>query len=131
MDNPQKSVKLLSSSEELAEDILRDKSEMVALDRRRNSNREGIRALTKQTAKKSWITLGPILVKMPTDTAKEFLQSDQVVTETEINKLHSDLKIKVNKLRDLEFEDPVPGISLNPLSRDEMNAVQQIFGKSV
>ena len=131
MENPEKTVQQLSCTEELAEDILRDRSEMVALDQRRNHNREGIRALSKLKVRSSWVSIGPVLVKMPTATATEYLQMDQVATNAEINKLHSNLKVKVNKLRDLEFQDPVSGFNLNPLSREEMNAIQQVYGKSV
>ena len=46
-----------------------------------------------------------------------------------MNKLRSDLKVKVNKLRDLEHTSPVPGLMLNPMSREEMNAVGQTLGR--
>ena len=57
----------------LGEEILHDKQEVVALDRRRNQNREALRALY-QSGGKTWLTLGSLLVKMPGDKAKELLE---------------------------------------------------------
>lgn len=57
--------------------------------------------------------------------------ADQRECNTAINKLRSDLKIKVNELRDLELAPPVPGLMLEPMSRKEMDAIGQILGRSV
>jgi len=56
------------------------------------------------------------------------LFTDQVQLDTQINKLRSELKVKVNTLRDMEFQSPVPGLMLNPLSRSEISAMGQIMG---
>lgn len=47
----------------------------------------------------------------------------------EINKIRSDLKIKVNELRDLEHTPPVPGLMLTPMSSSEMSAMNKVLGK--
>lgn len=73
MENPKLTIKQLHAIELEAESILRDKTEIVALDKRRNGNREALRALTKEKEKKTWVTLGPILVKMPVTTANSLL----------------------------------------------------------
>jgi len=57
------------------------------------------------------------------------LFTDQVQLDTQINKLRSELKVKVNTLRDMEFQSPVPGLMLNPLSRSELSAMGQIMGR--
>ena len=54
---------------------------------------------------------------------------DQVEADVEINKLRSNLKVKVNDLRDLEHQNPVPGLMLKALSPAEMNAVGQALGR--
>lgn len=128
MEDPIKGLQALVPVEELADEILRDKSEIVALDRRRNENREGLRALKKVAEKKVWITVGPFLVRMPCEKAKTILEDDQKTADIEINKIRSDLKVKVNKLRDFEFKEPVPGLNLKPLSKDEFSAVGQVLG---
>jgi len=73
LENPQRSLEYLEEVEKLGEEILRDKQEVVALDRRRNQNREALRALC-QDGGKTWLTLGSLLVKMPGDKAKELLE---------------------------------------------------------
>ncbi|XP_014253053.1 p53 and DNA damage-regulated protein 1 [Cimex lectularius] len=129
MEDLQKSLRELVGIESLAEEILRDKAEVVSIDKKRNSNREGIRQLMKSNEKKTWMTLGPILVKMPSDKVRNMLEKDQKVLDIEINKVRSDLKVKVNKLRDLEYNDPLKGFDLKPLSRQEMSAVGQALGR--
>jgi len=57
------------------------------------------------------------------------LFTDQVQLDTQINKLRSELKVKVNTLRDMEFQLPVAGLMLNPLSRSELSAMGQIMGR--
>ncbi|XP_054278868.1 p53 and DNA damage-regulated protein 1 [Macrosteles quadrilineatus] len=128
MENPKLTLKQLHAAELQADSILRDRAEIVDLDRRRNSNREALRALSKEKGKKTWFTLGPILVKLPVSTASDLLNKDQVTINSEINKLRSELKVKVNDLRDLEFEDPVPGLNLKPMTREEMSAINQVLG---
>lgn len=129
MDNPNKSLQHLEEVESLGEEILTDRSEIVALDKRRQDNREGLRALSKCTDKKTWMALGPLLIKLPKEKAQDLMQKDQVQVDAEINKLRSNLKVKVNNLRDLEHQNPVPGLMLNALSPAEMNAVGQIIGR--
>ncbi|KYN35187.1 p53 and DNA damage-regulated protein 1 [Trachymyrmex septentrionalis] len=130
----------LEKVENKAGEILTDREEIVALDKRRNDDRVGMRALQKQSHEKTWITVGPLLLKMSSKAAKELLeknnfklaeQENQRECDTAINKLRSDLKIKVNELRDLELIPPVPGLMLEPMSYKEMNAIGQILGRSV
>lgn len=58
-----------------------------------------------------------------------FFFTDQVQLDTQINKLRSELKVKVNTLRDMEFQSPVPGLMLSPLSRAELSAMGQTMGR--
>ncbi|PNF35466.1 p53 and DNA damage-regulated protein 1 [Cryptotermes secundus] len=141
LENPQHSLEYLEEVERLGEEIVRDKQEVVALDRRRNQNREALRALHRPDHGKTWLTLGSLLIKTPTNKAKELLEhgnmwiealclsTDQVQLDMQINKLRSDLKVKVNRLRDMEFQSPVPGLMLSPLTRSELSAVGQVIGR--
>nr|XP_031847158.1 G patch domain and ankyrin repeat-containing protein 1 homolog [Nomia melanderi] len=126
----QMALKHLQLVEEKAGEILTDRQEIVALDKRRNDDRVGMRALQKEKHKKAWVTIGPLLFKMPSKTAEELLIKDQKECDIEINKLRSDLKIKVNELRDLELNPPVPGLMLKPMSHKEMSAIKQIWGQN-
>lgn len=44
--------------------------------------------------------------------------------------MRSDLKVKVNELRDLELNPPIPGLMLQPMSHGEMSAIKQVLGQS-
>ncbi|XP_076657937.1 p53 and DNA damage-regulated protein 1 isoform X2 [Halictus rubicundus] len=125
-----KALKHIELVEEKAGEILTDRQEIIALDIRRNDDRVGMRALQKQKSKKTWVTLGPLLFKMPSKTAEELLAKDQTECDIEINKLRSNLKIKVNELRDLELDPPVAGLMLQPMSHKEMSAIKQIYGEN-
>jgi len=157
MSEHQRLLEHLEKVEDKAGEILTDRKEIIALDKRRNDDRIGIRALQKHSHEKTWITVGPLLLKMPSKAAEELLEKGKVLKEKEIylhsiififcnniigisdqrecstaiNKLRSDLKIKVNELRDLELTPPVPGLMLEPMSHTEMDAMRQVLGRSV
>ncbi|CAK9831153.1 p53 and DNA damage-regulated protein 1 [Anthophora retusa] len=124
----QQALKHIQQVEEKAGEILTDRQEIIALDKRRNDDRVGMRALQKENCKKTWVTVGPLLIKMPSKIAEELLVKDQRECDIEINKLRSNLKVKVNELRDLELNPPVPGLMLEPMSHNEMSAIKQILG---
>ncbi|XP_050481893.1 G patch domain and ankyrin repeat-containing protein 1 homolog isoform X2 [Bombus huntii] len=125
-----RALKHIQQVEEKANEILTDRQEIIALDKRRNNDRVGMRALQKQNCEKHWVTIGPLLLKMPSKTAEELLAEDQRECNIEINKLRSNLKIKVNELRDLELNPPVPGLMLQPMSHQEMSVIKQILGQN-
>lgn len=62
--------------ESQAEKILNEKSEIISLDKIRNNNRMAIRALMncKIPQGKTWMAVGPIMVKVSIEKAKEILQ---------------------------------------------------------
>lgn len=64
----------LEKVENKAGEILTDREEIVALDKRRNDDRVGMRALQKQLHEKTWITIGPLLLKMSSKAAEELLE---------------------------------------------------------
>lgn len=74
MNDHQKLLEHLEQVEYKAGEILTDRGEIVALDKRRNDDRVGMRALQKETCKKTWITVGPLLLKIPSETALELLE---------------------------------------------------------
>lgn len=126
----EKLFKHLHEVEMKAGEILTDRQEIVALDKRRNEDRMGMRALEKDKSKKTWISVGPLLLKMPNEKARELLVQDQKECDVAINKLRSNLKIKVNELRDLELNPQVPGMMLQALSHKEMSAMKQVLGQN-
>ncbi|XP_047366665.1 p53 and DNA damage-regulated protein 1 isoform X2 [Vespa velutina] len=128
MKEQQELLQHLEQVEAKAGEILTDRQEIIALDKRRNDDRVGMRALQKANSEKTWMTIGPMLLKMSSKTAEELLLKDQKQCDIEVNKLRSDLKIKVNELRDLELNPPVPGLMLKPMAYKEMSAMNQVLG---
>ncbi|XP_055917833.1 uncharacterized protein LOC129950069 [Eupeodes corollae] len=122
----EKIVEIITATEEVADEILVNKQELVALDKRRQYTREAIREIEKNCPdeKKLWITLGSTLVKMERNKALELLKNDQVVIAAEINKIRSDQKILVNKHRDLEQLSPYSGANLKPMDKKDFDALK-------
>jgi len=125
----------LREVEELAEDILSDRQEIVDLDRKRNANREALSALDKQAktgwkgdATKTWLSLNNCFIQLPNKTAVSLLKKDQVKLDVEVNKLRSNLKDKVNDLNDKEGKPELKGFGLKALNKDELTAVKQTLG---
>lgn len=119
MEDQEKVLNYLVSAEKLADEILSDKREIVMLDKRRNQNREALRDLGKSTQRKCWVTVGSVLIKHNLEATRSLLGADQQQLNIDISKLRSDLKVKVNQLRDLEMQPPVPGLMLVPMSQKE------------
>lgn len=68
-----KSLQLLIETERVADQIMQNKQEIIELDKRRQGNREALRAVEKSDEKKAWVTVGPMLVKMGKDKAVQLL----------------------------------------------------------
>lgn len=121
------SLQKFTELEELAEEIIEDKHQIVELDKRRNTNREAERALKKldtKLASKSWVCIGNIFVKLPNSHVQEMLQQDHKSLDVEISKLRSDLKPKVSKLHELEGLPEVKGFDLTALTQDDFLNLQ-------
>jgi len=123
----------LRELEELAEDILSDRQEVVDLDRKRHANREALSALDKQAKQswkaeqtKTWISLNNCFIQLPNATATKMLKKDQVRLDVEINKLRSDLKVKVNSLHEKEGRPELKGFGLKALDSQELRAIKQV-----
>ncbi|CAH1793670.1 unnamed protein product [Owenia fusiformis] len=118
----------LGESEMAAEDVLTDRQTIVDLDRKRNKTREALRSLQKdKETEKTWLCMGNMFLKLPKPKAKEMLQKDFDQLDEEINKLRKNLKIKVDKLRDIEQEDSLKGFHLQPLSKEELKAIDSVL----
>jgi len=125
-----KLLQLLADVEEAAEEVMSARQEIIDLDRKRNSNREAIRALEKMAkdhykgdSSKAWLAMGNSFFRLPNKGAVEMLRTDQTNLDISVNKLRSELKDKVNKLRELEGRESLKGFGLKALSKDELSAV--------
>ncbi|XP_033101552.1 p53 and DNA damage-regulated protein 1-like [Anneissia japonica] len=119
-----------SELEELAEDILSDKHQVVELDKKRNKNREALRALAKmqpneksKKEKNVWVCFGNMFVKMPVTTTQQVLSDDQKQLDKGIEELRNGLKPKVARLRDMEGEKEAKGFDLQCLSKSDLKTV--------
>lgn len=74
MDNPSKIMEILVKTEKVADQIMQNKQEIVALDKRRQSTREALRDLNKSEETKTWITIGSLLVKVDKNKGLELLK---------------------------------------------------------
>lgn len=66
----------------MADQVLVNKQELVALDKRRQQNREAIRELEKMSEKfekKVWTTIGSMLVKLDKAKALELLKKGTIL----------------------------------------------------
>lgn len=123
MNDQEKVLKYLVSVEKLAEEILADKREIIELDKRRNHNREALRGVITSQQPQCWVTVGSVLIKHDVEKTKCLLEEDQKQLNIDINKLRCDLKVKMNSLRDLEMQPPIPGLMLVPMSPKEADGM--------
>ncbi|KAH8375434.1 uncharacterized protein LOC110181061 [Drosophila serrata] len=119
-----KSIELITETEELADKILSNKQELQAMDKRRQDTRQAMRLINKSEDKKCWITIGSMLVKVQREKALELLKKDQEQIEQQINLMYSEQKVLVNKHRDLEFKSPYSGTHLKALDKKEFDALK-------
>ncbi|XP_046289850.1 p53 and DNA damage-regulated protein 1 isoform X2 [Marmota monax] len=121
-------LKYLVEVEELAEEVLADKQQIVDLDTKRNQNREGLRALQKDLSLSDVIVcFGNMFIKMSHPQTKEMIEKDQDRLDKEIEKLRKQLKVKVNRLFEAQGKPELKGFNLNPLNRDELKALKVIL----
>lgn len=99
LTNEQKCLQIIKSTETVADKILMNKQELVALDKRRQENRQAIRRLendgkedSEETEKqqknkkkrKVWITIGSLLVKMELEKALKLLKRGNFAVDCKI-----------------------------------------------
>ena len=125
---------LLVDIEKTAEDILTKKQEIIDLDRKRNSNREAIRALEasakvhyKKDDSKCWLAMGNSFFRLPNKNAVNMLKNDQIKLDNSVNKLRSDLRDEVILLREKEGKEELKGFGLKAISKEELNAVNGVI----
>uniref|UniRef100_A0A8C7EUG9 P53 and DNA damage regulated 1 n=1 Tax=Neovison vison TaxID=452646 RepID=A0A8C7EUG9_NEOVI len=122
-------LRYLVEVEELAEEVLADKRQIVDLDTKRNQNREGLRALQKDLSLSEdvMVCFGNMFIKMPHSQTKEMIEKDQDHLDKEIEKLRKQLKVKVNRLFEAQGKPELKGFNLNPLNQDELKALKIIL----
>ncbi|XP_044517483.1 p53 and DNA damage-regulated protein 1 [Gracilinanus agilis] len=122
-------LRYLGEVEELAEEVLADKQQIVDLDLKRNQNREALRALQRDPSPsdKVMVCFGNMFIKLPRPRTKDMIQKDQEHLDEEIEKLRKQLKGKVNRLLEAQGKPELKGFNLKPLSQEEMRALNVIL----
>ncbi|XP_072487731.1 p53 and DNA damage-regulated protein 1 [Notamacropus eugenii] len=119
----------LGEVEELAEEVLADKQQIVDLDLKRNQNREALRALQRDPSQsdKVMVCFGNMFIKLPRPRTKDMIEKDQEHLDEEIEKLRKQLKRKVSRLLEAQGKPELKGFNLKPLSQEEMRALNVIL----
>merc|ERR1712137_613739 len=83
---------------------------MVDLDRKRNSNREALAALKKDTPlveevgnePRTWFCTGSIFLRLPQSQATSLIRNDQATLDSQIREAQEGLKVKIQRLQEIE-----------------------------
>ncbi|XP_059470469.1 p53 and DNA damage-regulated protein 1 [Neocloeon triangulifer] len=120
----------LIATNRAAEDVLANRHALIDVDRRRQSMRAASRAIDNNPDQRVTLLTGAVMLNLPKTDVQNILKKDLQELDIESNRIRSELKEKVNLVQELEFKDPLKGYDLKPLSRTEMSAVGQAFGRS-
>ncbi|XP_074604385.1 pdrg1 prefoldin-like subunit [Brevipalpus obovatus] len=118
---------LLQESERLGEKILADREMMVEFDRRRNKNREALRAIEKQSQDKVWLNFANMFVRTEKSKAQDIIKRDQESINSNIDKTRNAIKDNMVKLSTLEGKKEHEMFKLNPLSSKEVSAMSSVL----
>lgn len=120
---------LMQKSEVLGEKALRDKEELVQMDRIRNKNREALNALKRVPEKETvYLCVGNMFFKQRVPTATKLIQDDQKQVNEHIEKLRRQLKDNVQQIQEMEDKgEQFAKFNLNPLTRDEMKSFSVVM----
>ena len=120
-------VTALAEAEHLAEDILMEKQHIIDYDRRRNLNREAINAMKNgslQKVRKIWVNFGDVFIELPKARTFDIVTTEQKELDKSIDDSRQDLKVKMEKLLELQGEQLSPGFKLKSLNNtDDINFI--------
>ena len=120
----------LKRSENLGEEVLADQQQVVELDKRRQTNRQAIRAVkNEKEERKMWVMMGNEFVKVERKVLESWLENDQKVLDKEINSIRDGLKSKVQALKQLEGEKIPKGFFLEAMSKNDLSNIGSVTGK--
>ena len=114
---------LLRESEHSGELVLRERAELVHMDRLSNKNREALNSLKRQPDTDSvYLCTGNMFMKHRVSHAKEIIQKDQKEIEENVKKFREDIQKNVEQIHVIENKGDrfSAAFNLNPLSNEEM-----------
>ena len=75
--------------------------------------------------------MGNCFFELPQNKSLELVKQDQNRLDTEINKLRSDIKVKMAKLKDIEGDEKglskLKNFNLKAMNQEEMAALHQVI----
>lgn len=126
--------KLLTKIELTADDIIDTKQQIINLDARRHKTREASNCLKElQTrhknnpSKRHWVCVGDMFIRLNANDTRNLIVDDQYQIDEGVEKLRDELKVKVDKLRQLEGRPELTGFHLKPLKKEEINSLRTAF----
>ena len=72
---------------------------------------------------------GNLFINFSQQEAAQLLEKDQNTFNKEINKLHNELKVKMNRLYDAEDKPELKRFDLIPISKEEKQSLFELVGK--
>ncbi|KAI1295672.1 p53 and DNA damage-regulated protein 1 [Halotydeus destructor] len=121
-------LRLVQQSEQLGSEVVSKRREIIEFDRRRNKNREALRALTRvdKNDNKLWMCSGNMFIKSDAASATAMITKDQSEITSIIDKLRDDIKGTVGKLETMEGRD-TSRFDLKSLSKAESSALRDLL----
>ncbi|XP_002160753.2 p53 and DNA damage-regulated protein 1 [Hydra vulgaris] len=111
-------LRTITEIEELAEEIISDRAQIIDFDKKRCGNRQALRETKVNPKDKQWICIGNLFLKISQKQAIEMLKNDQNQIEKEIANVHNGLKPKLKKLHELEGLPSTDGFDLKSIKVD-------------
>ncbi|KAK2153204.1 hypothetical protein LSH36_304g02053 [Paralvinella palmiformis] len=132
---PEKVIETITAIEEMAEDVLADRRQMIELDRKRQKMREAAsfnfsfsRSLRKdKTKQKKWVCFGNMFVKLSKQQTVCLVDKEFDSLDEEICNIRTGIRAKVNKLRDSESKEEIRGFHLQALTKDELESLEAVL----
>ena len=116
---------VLQTSELIGEKVLRDREEIVQMDRIRNKNREALTTIKRHNqytdTDSIYLCVGNMFIKHRVSMARKLMEDDQKNVNEHIEKLRRKIKHNVQSLQEMEDRgEEFEKFTLNPLSQSEM-----------
>lgn len=125
---------LLAKVELAADDIVDTKQQIVNLDARRHKTREALNCLKdlqankkNKSSKQNWVCIGDMFIRLDANETRNLIFDDQYQLNQATEKLREELRVKVDKLRELEGKPELTGFHLKPLKKEEIAALRTGF----
>ena len=122
-------IETLKEFEQIGDTILNDRRKLIDYDMKRQKNREALRAIdkVKDDQTKIWFCHGNSFVRMDSDQVKTKINNDNQMINDNIDKIRSETKLNLAKLKRMEGSEEIKGFDLNPLSQDELKNLQKLL----